>query len=53
MFGIVHSVPGSRRGLYAHNFRSREEAQSYIDQRIHREHNPVIVPLPNYLETDA
>lgn len=48
MFGIIHSNPGYSRGLYAHNFRSREEAQAYIDQRIAPEHDPVIVPLPVY-----
>lgn len=48
MFGIIHDCPGLPRALYAHNFRSRDEAQAYIDQRIAKEHKPEIVPLPVY-----
>jgi len=53
MFGIIHTLRvsgGYPRGLYAHNFRSRAEAQAYIDQRISAAFHPVIVPLPNYEE---
>jgi hypothetical protein len=50
MFGIIHTLPisGYPRDLYAHNFRSRAEAESYIRERISSALNPIVVPLPNY-----
>lgn len=42
-FGIEHDVPGSARGIYASNFRSAADAQSYIDARIDARFAPRIM----------
>lgn len=42
-YGIEHSVPGLARKVYACNFRSRGEADSYAAERVSTDLRPVIM----------